>query len=101
MSQKVRAKRNGFYGGVRRRAGTVFTVKAGTELGKWMEPLGIEVNVVRGRTKAEVKAEAEVIEPNTLSEMTAMEPPDPQCQDEEPLKKDAPKAAPKKGSNLA
>ena len=35
---KVKAKQDGFYGGSRRRAGTVFEF-TGAKPGKWMEPL--------------------------------------------------------------
>ena len=33
----VIAKKPGFYGGVRRRVGDVFTIKDETEMGKWMD----------------------------------------------------------------
>lgn len=39
MAKKVRALRDGFYGGVRRRAGSVFNIADGHKPGRWMEEI--------------------------------------------------------------
>ncbi len=56
MIVKVRAIRDGFYKGARRRAGTVFdiSVEKIENLGKWMEPIGVSANVAGKAAPAKV-----------------------------------------------
>jgi hypothetical protein len=66
MARTVRALSEGFYGGIRRRVGDVFSVHDKVKLGKWMEE---EVNpgpVVPSKEPGPVKQAV----PNTFSAIT-------------------------------
>jgi hypothetical protein len=65
---KVRALADGFYGGERKRAGTVFEVKDGIK-SKWFEP--VEASTPVGKPKAKP---AKKDEPIALSELQKAQP---------------------------
>ena len=67
---KVQAKADGFYGGVRRRAGAVFEVKDGVK-SKWFDPVQDDS---AASAKAASKAKAKKDEPVALSELQKSQP---------------------------
>ena len=59
---KVKAITDGFYGGVRQRAGAVFEIKPGAK-GKWFEPVADDTPVEKPKARAKKQ------EPIALSEL--------------------------------
>ena len=67
MGAKVKAIRTGFYGGVRRRIGDVFTLKDGDALGSWMSPVGTDEVASESKPRKAAKG------PATFSEITKID----------------------------
>lgn len=58
MTIRVKALRDGFYGGERRRTGAVFSVESEKELGRWMKPIGAKEEAEKSDSEPAGKAES-------------------------------------------